>query len=575
MRGSLIILLAIVTLVSCRDKKESVINTEKTFCNPLNISYRFCLDEPSRREAADPTMIVYKGKYFLFASKSGGYWYSDDLLKWNFIETNEIPVEEYAPTVVAVDDTLYFLASSNEKSTVYKTGDPYSGKWQVAVESLEIPVWDPALFLDDDKKMYLYWGCSNKNPLYGVEVDYKNGFKFIGTPAELKFPNPSQFGWEVPGDFNTLKGQSPWIEGAWVNKHNGKYYLQYAGPGTEYKSYSDGVYVSENPLGPFTVSPHNPFSYKPEGFISGAGHGSTFQDKYGNYWHIGTITISVKHMFERRLALFPSFIDDSGLLYTSTRYGDYPMIIPERKIEKPEDIFKGWMLLSYNKDVEVSSSLDSFPAENIVDEDIRTHWSAQSESKDEWAVVDLGEVSDVYSIQINFAEEGTRIFGRQKDIYHRYTIECSDDKDNWKLLVDKSENMTDNTHEYIQLDEKESCRYIRIKNVQVPGGNFAISGLRVFGKGQGSIPSEPKSLKVIRNNDDKRCVSLSWNKDTGADGYNISFGTNENKLYSNYIVYGDTSLEIRSLNSDLPYIFSIEAFNESGISKKSSIVETK
>ena len=96
MRISVIILLAILTLVSCNNKKESTASIEKTFCNPLNISYRFCLDEPSRREAADPTMVVYKDKYFLFASKSGGYWYSDDLLNWTFIETNEIPVEEYA-----------------------------------------------------------------------------------------------------------------------------------------------------------------------------------------------------------------------------------------------------------------------------------------------------------------------------------------------------------------------------------------------------------------------------------------------------------------------------------------------
>ena len=57
-------------------------------------------------------------------------------------------------------------------------------------------------------------------------------------------------------------------------------------------------------------------------------------------------------MFERRLALFPTFIDESGLLYTSTEFGDYPTIIPQRKIEKPENIFKGWMLLSYNKEVE-------------------------------------------------------------------------------------------------------------------------------------------------------------------------------------------------------------------------------
>jgi hypothetical protein len=34
---------------------------QATICNPINLSYRFCLDTPSRREAADPTMVVYKG----------------------------------------------------------------------------------------------------------------------------------------------------------------------------------------------------------------------------------------------------------------------------------------------------------------------------------------------------------------------------------------------------------------------------------------------------------------------------------------------------------------------------------
>src|SRR5690606_12173213 len=158
-----------------------------------------------------------------------------------------------------------FLASSNDKSTVYKSADPFSGKWSVAVEQLQMPVWDPAFFLDEDKRLYLYWGCSNVNPLYGVEVDYKNNFSFVGERKELVYPNPEQFGWEVRGDYNAIKGQSPWIEGAWVNKHKGKYYLQYSGPGTEFKSYADAVYVSENPLGPFVIQPHNPFAYKPEG----------------------------------------------------------------------------------------------------------------------------------------------------------------------------------------------------------------------------------------------------------------------------------------------------------------------
>ena len=44
----------------------------------------------------------------------------------------------------------------------------------------------------------------------------------------------------------------PYIEGAWMDKHEGRYYLQYAFAGTQYNTYGDGVYVSDKPLGPFT-----------------------------------------------------------------------------------------------------------------------------------------------------------------------------------------------------------------------------------------------------------------------------------------------------------------------------------
>jgi hypothetical protein len=112
----------------------------------------------------------------------------------------------------------------------------------------------------------------------------------------------------------TKWGNAPWIEGSWMTKHNGKYYLQYAGPGTEFKSYCDAVYVADKPLGPFKHWPNTTQSpIRPEGFIAGAGHSSTFQDKYGNYWHVSTMTISIKHMFERRLGLVPcTFFDKDG-----------------------------------------------------------------------------------------------------------------------------------------------------------------------------------------------------------------------------------------------------------------------
>ena len=567
--GSIIFILTAL-LMGCQDKPSSETNNFST-----NLSYRFCLDEPSRREAADPSVILFKDKYYLFASKSGGYWYSNDLTEWIFIESVEIPTEEYAPTAIALKDTLYFLASSRQKSTMYKTDDPRSGKWSVAKESLDIPVWDPAFFLDDDKRLYLYWGCSNETPIYGIELNYEDNFSFIGAPEELIFANPQQYGWEVPGDYNTMREVNPWIEGAWMNKFDGKYYLQYSGPGTEFKSYSDGVYVSDNPLGPFQISSHNPFACKPEGYAAGAGHGSTFEDKLGNYWHIGTITISMKHIFERRLGLYPTFFDDQGTLHTITKFGDYPLIIPREKIETFDDIFPGWMLLSYNKKVTVSSFIDTLPAVNMTDENIRTYWAAESGGANEFASIDLGEECDVYSVQINFAEHNSTIYGRQENLHYQYTLECSSDSMNWELLTDKSNNLSDNSHDYIQLAEKANCRYLRINNIKIPGGNFALSGFRIFGKGNGDAPAIIDKFDANRDQEDRRTVKLHWEKSKNATAYNISYGSDENKLYHNYLVYQDTSLEINSLNANQKYYYSIESVNENGITSNGIIIATE
>ncbi|MFY0600057.1 MAG: family 43 glycosylhydrolase [Cyclobacteriaceae bacterium] len=535
-----------------------------TVCNPMNLSYRFRPETPSRREAADPSVVFFQDTYFLFASKSGGYWYSSDLVDWHFVKSSSIPSEEYAPTAIPLGDTLYFLASSLTKSTIYKTANPLSGEWEVALDSLELPVWDPAFFLDDDQKLYLYWGCSDVDPIYGVEIDYNNNFKFLGVPSELIYSHPERHGWEVPGDYNSEHLLNPWIEGAWMNKHEGTYYLQYAGPGTKFKSYNDGVYVSTNPLGPFEVDAHNPFAYKPEGFANGAGHGSTFQDKYGNYWHVGTVTVSVKHRFERRLGFYPVFFDSQGIMHTHTRFGDYPLIVPDRKIEQASDLFPEWMLLSYKSSVAVSSAIDSFEAENMVDENIRTYWAAKS-GGDEWAVVDLGSEEDVYAVQLNFAEHLTKIYDRQDGLYHRYTVEFSSDSTNWTLLADRSASQSDHSHSYFPLSQKVRCRYLKVKNLAVPDGHFAISGFRIFGKGNDDLPQSVKDIRAIRNLLDRRKVRLEWPKSESALGYNVRFGIEETKLYQNYLVYEDTSLIINSLATDRSYYFAVEAFNDSGV----------
>jgi len=132
------------------------------------------------------------------------------------------------------------------------------------------------VFVDDDGKAYQFYS-SEENPTMHVSLlsdDYLH-------PA---------------GKFQRIfAGRS--MEAPTVFKHAGKYYLQYGGPGTEFSGYGDGVYVGDQPLGPFTYQAHNPFSYKPGGYARGAGHGSTFQDPQGNWWHTSTIAIGASSTF--------------------------------------------------------------------------------------------------------------------------------------------------------------------------------------------------------------------------------------------------------------------------------------
>jgi hypothetical protein len=80
------------------------------------------------------------------------------------------------------------------------------------------------------------------------------------------------------------------------------------------------------------------YGRKATGFIGGTGHGSTFQDSQGRYWHADTALIGVRHPFERRLMVFPSGFFPTGSgpnrLVAQTYLGDYPdarLVMNERK----------------------------------------------------------------------------------------------------------------------------------------------------------------------------------------------------------------------------------------------------
>ena len=545
-----------------------------TYCNPLNLDYTYPFHNShlgkSYRSGADPAVVEFRGEYYMFVTRSWGYWHSKDLLNWDFITPEKWYFEGCnAPAAHNYKDSiLYVCGNPSGAMSILYTDNPKRGDWK-AVPSVLHDLQDPALFIDDDERAYMYWGSSNRWPIRGKELDMKNKFLPIAKkPDSLLFLRPDIHGWERFGE-NHTSDIKPFIEGAWMTKHNGKYYLQYAAPGTQFNVYGDGVYVGKSPLGPFQYAAHNPFCYKPGGFATGAGHGSTVCGPGGIYWHFGTIHLSINYKFERRLCMFPTFFDEDGVMYSDTYFGDYPHYSPDQvSRQTTSGGFRGWMLLSYGKPVKASSQLESYPVENVTDENLKTFWVAGKNDDKQWVEIDLEEVSDVYALQLNFFDyEETGFWGRMPNLRQRYLVEASVDGARWRVLVGYRNSFRDAPHNYIELDQPIEARYIRYRHHYVPGKNLAMGNIRVFGLGRGKKPATVKGFTVVREADERN-VRISWKAVKGAQGYNVLWGVAPDKLYSSWMVYGDNSLDLRALTVGQKYYFAIEAFNENGISQR-------
>jgi hypothetical protein len=118
------------------------------------------------------------------------------------------------------------------------------------------------------------------------------------------------------------------------------------------------------------------------------------------------------------------------------------------------------MLLNYKKPVVVSSTLGTYYANNAVDENIKTYWSAATANSGEYLQSDLGNLSTVNAIQINYADQDvdSSFLGKSLGTYHRYKLYYSMDAKKWTVLADKSNNKTDSPHDYIELENL--CRHV-------------------------------------------------------------------------------------------------------------------
>ena len=272
--------------------------------------------------------------------------------------------------------------------------------------------------------------------------------------------------------------------------------------------------------------------------------------------------------------------DGDEVMWCNTAFGDYPHYLPvkgKKEEQRYGGDFTGWMLLNYKKPIEVSSTLGGHLPNNANNENFKEYWSAKTGNKGEWIQSDLGQLSTVKAVQINYADQDVdenhlgKINGGEQ--YHQYKLYSSNDGKKWKVLVDKSQNKTDIPHEYVELEKPVQARYLKLENLHMPTGKFAISGFRVFGNGNGEKPSEVQNFIVLRTEKDKRSAWIKWQPVDDAYAYNIYYGTAPDKMYNCVMVYDNNEYWFKLMDSQKAYYFTIEAINENGVSNRIETVK--
>lgn len=537
----------------------------QTYCNPVDLAFPLDRDKPVLPDLADPTVVLFKNSYFLFATNAGGYWSSDNLLAWKFIDAPRLPLEKEEPTATVIGDWLYFFTSRHD--TIYRSQDPVHGKWEAYSASILIPeLSDFAIFADTDGRVYSYYGCSNNDGVMSREMDAANFLRPIKVPVVCQ---KMELAGSVPKkvEAKPVKKHGTYVRGSWMNKYNGTYYYQNLEATDNQNSFSYMVYQSQNPQGPFKFAANNPFVYRPNGFLCIAGSGSTFEDRNGNWWHITTVSSPGTRQRKTALALFPAEFDRDGNLFVQSDFGDYPIAMPGRKNQNTDKIYPGWSLLADHLTAEVSSDQGMKTAAFAIDENLDTYWKALSGKKGEWLKVDLGSSCQINAFQINFALDKPQSLIEDSIRANRFLVEYSQDGRTWQKLSNHTRDSVFRPNLYEALKFPVLARYLKITNFGVPTGNFAIADFRVFGLSKGKKPKKVNDFKAIRDYKNPHQVKLFWKKQGNTTGYNIRFGTDKDKLYHSYQVYRTNKVTIPCPDKHGTYWFEIDAFNQNGISE--------
>ena len=421
-------------------------------------------------------------------------WVSDDLLNWDFHAVEHIPG---APDLAEYNGKFYLTGNSDH---VYAASDPLGPYEDLGLFKNTGPVeqgwnggFDCKIFVDDDNQPYLFWPGRGISGIYGVKLDPNDLTKFVGTPTHLFGFNPMH-AWERYGEMNEYPTVA-WIEGPWVIKRNGIYYLEYSASGTQWRSYAEGYYTATSPLGPYTYAPNNPLLRKTEGLVTGTAHGSIVKMKDRDEWYQFYTIVLSNPPGGRRIGMDKITFDADGLMYCTITESPQPAPGRTASANVPASI-----PVSINKMVggdtksTFSSAKDGYPAAYAVDNYSGTVWMPQDDDKAPSFTLDLGPATPYDQIQ-HFTVDAMRVmfngprrgFGAAAVIpVYKYKLEVSSDGNKFVTVLDKTKN---NVAKDVVYDEFApiNCRFVRFTVTDWPKDTpLGVIDFTVFGYPQGA-----------------------------------------------------------------------------------------
>lgn len=475
-----------------------------TFCNPLplpdyplgrkargvtvgeNIDDRFWLlgRKEEFRELADPTALWHEGKWYLYTSADMARVSADGGATWQNHPLNIRDVG-YAPTVVKHDGRFLLVACD---SALYAAASPLGPfeelgriKLPKKIGAATVPNQnDPMLFHDDDGKLFLYWGCTASDGIWCVELDAKNPMRLLGTPVQAFKFNPRLHPWEALGDWNENPNMG-WVEGSWMFKRNGTYYLTYSAGGTENRTYAMGCYTAKSPLGPFTPQKRNPFFRSPNGLVTGTGHGCIVAGPDDTLWVFYTIRAGVAHCFERRVGMDRAELDANGELFVPPATS-LPQWLPGKDRGGARTGATGWRPLNGCVQTLASSCAPNLPGRLAVDDDLRTWWQPAAGDAQPTLTSRFLAPATVHAVRIIWRDVGLDEKHGVRPGPFRYRVELETGKDTWVALVDRTSSTEDFLVDYRECTPATGTRARLVITAWPQGLTPAVAEFTVFGQ---------------------------------------------------------------------------------------------